>query len=78
MGWLIFAGILFIVAMFLAMDRDESALFIWALCFSGTIAIFVYFLATPTAMDLHSGNAVIKYEIVDGVKVDSTFVFREK
>lgn len=78
MGWLIFAGILFVIAMFLAMDSDGSALFIWALCFLGTLAIFAYFLTTPTAMDLHSGKAVIKYEIVDGVKVDSTFVFREK
>lgn len=29
-------------------------------------------------MDLHAGKAVIKYEVVDGVKVDSTFVFKDK
>ena len=77
MGWLIFAGLLFIVAMFWAMGSKGSELFIWALCVSGTIAIFIYFLEIPTAMDLHAGKAVIKYEVVDGVKVDSTFVFRD-
>ena len=77
MGWLIFAGLLFIFAMFLAMGSNGSELLIWALCVSGTIAIFIYFLEIPTAMDLHAGKAVIKYEVVDGVKVDSTFVFRD-
>lgn len=76
MGWLIFAGLVFIVAMFWALCSDGSEMFIWALCISGVIAIFIYFLETPTAMDLHAGKAVIKYEVVDGVKVDS-FVFRD-
>lgn len=78
MGWLIFAGLLFIVAMFLAMGSDGSEIFILTLCISGTIAIFVYFSGKPTAMDLHAGKAVIKYEVVDGVKVDSTFIFKDK
>lgn len=77
MVWLIFAGLFFIVAMFWAMGSKGSELLIWALCVSGVIAIFIYFLETPTAMDLHAGKAVIKYEVVDGVKVDSTFVFRD-
>ena len=77
MGWLIFAGVLFIVAMFWAMNSKGSELFIWVLCVSGLIFIFIYFLGVPTAMDLHAGKAVIKYEVVDGVKVDSTFVFKK-
>ena len=32
---------------------------------------------SPSAMDLHAGKAVIKCEVVDGVKVDSTFVFKD-
>jgi len=28
-------------------------------------------------MDLHAGKAVIEYKVVDGVKVDSMFVFRD-
>ena len=78
MGWLIFAGLLFIFAMFWATESDGSEIFIWALCISGTIAILVYFSGKPTAMDLHAGKAVIKYEVVDGVKVDSMFVFKDK
>lgn len=77
MGWLIFAGLLFVFAMFWAIGSKGSELLIWALCISGVIAIFIYFLEIPTAMDLHAGKAVIKYEVVDGVKVDSTFVFRD-
>lgn len=78
MGWFIFGGLLFSVALLWSFDGDGYEFLIWAVCFVGMIAIFVYFLGIPTAMDLHSDKAVIKYEIVDGVKVDSTFVFREK
>ena len=77
MGWLIFGCLLFVIAMLLTFDSDGNGLLIWALCFVGMMVILAYFLTTPTAMDLHSGKAVIKYEIVDGVKVDSTFVFRD-
>ena len=63
--------------MFWAIGSKGSELLIWALCISGVIAIFIYFLEIPTAMDLHAGKAVIKYEVIDGVKVDSTFVFRD-
>lgn len=48
------------------------------MCFWGSLLLLAgIFSGTPTAMDLHAGKAVIKYEIVDGVKVDSTFVFRD-
>ena len=77
MGWFIFGCLLFIIAMLWSFDGDGHELIIWALCFVGMIAIFIHFLNTPTAMDLHAGKAVIKYEVVDGVKVDSTFVFRD-
>lgn len=77
MGWFIFGCLLFIIAMLWSFDGDGHELIIWALCFVGMIAIFIHFLNTPTAMDLHAGKAVIKYEVVDGIKVDSTFVFRD-
>lgn len=78
MLWFIFGCLLFIIAMLWSFDSDGHEFFIWALCFVGMIAILIYFLNTPTAMDLHAGKAVIKYEVVDGVKVDSTFVFKDK
>lgn len=77
MGWFIFGCLLFIVAMFLSLDGDGHKFLIWVLCFVGVTAISIHFLNTPTAMDLHAGKAVIKYEVVDGIKVDSTFVFRD-
>ena len=78
MLWFIFGCLLFIIALFLTFDGDGHEFLIWAVCFVGMIAILICFLNTPTAMDLHSGRAVIKYEVVDGVKVDSTFVFKDK
>ncbi len=49
------------------------------MCFWGSVLLFVgILLSIPTAMDLHTGKAVLKYEVVDGVKVDSTFVFKDK
>ena len=78
MGWAIFGGLLFSVALLWSFDGDGNELFIWALCFVSMIAMLIHFSNVPTAMDLHSGKAVIKYEVVDGVKVDSTFVFKDK
>lgn len=76
MVWFIFGCSLFIIAMLWSLDGDGHELIIWALCFVGMIAISIYLSNTPTAMDLHAGKAVIKYEIIDGVKVDSTIVFK--
>jgi len=78
MGWFIFGCLLFSVAFLWSFDGDGNEFLIWALCFVGIIAILIHFFRIPTAMELHAGKAVIKYEIVNGVKVDSTFVFREK
>lgn len=33
---------------------------------------------SPTAMDVYAGKTTLKYEVVDGVKVDSTIVFKDK
>lgn len=49
---------------------------VWGLCILGFAFIFIVLIQEPTAMDLHAGKAVIKYEVVDGVKVDSTVIFR--
>lgn len=32
----------------------------------------------PSAEDVLNGDAVIKYEIVDGVKTDSCYVYKQK
>lgn len=77
MGWIIFGFIFFIIALFLAAD-DYEPMIVWGLCVLGLIFIFISIMHEPTAMDLHAGKAVIKYEIVDGVKIDSTFVFKNK
>lgn len=34
--------------------------------------------ANPSAEDVLNGDAIIKYEIVDGVKVDSCYVYKRK
>ena len=78
MYWFIFGVVFFIVAFFISCASEDDAFLVWCLCLISTMAIMVGLSEIPTAMDLHSGNAVIKYEIVDGVKVDSTFVFKDK
>jgi hypothetical protein len=76
MGWFILGIICFFIAfIFAANDYDPMA--VWGLCILGFAFIFIVLIQEPTAMDLHAGKAVIKYEVVDGVKVDSTFVFRD-
>lgn len=78
MGFIIFGFIFFILSLIFSLDDDTSNILIWFMCFWGSVLIVAgIFSKTPTAMDLHAGKAVIKYEIVDGVKVDSTFVFRD-
>ena len=75
---IIFGIILYIVAFIISLDNDNSNILIWFACLCGSMLLFIgFFNIIPTAMDLHAGKAVIKYEVVDGVKVDSTFVFRD-
>ena len=77
---MIVLGITLVVLSFIiSFDDDHSNIFIWFTCFCGLIFLFAGILSRiPSAMDLHAGKAVIKYEIVDGVKIDSTFVFKNK
>lgn len=77
MGWFILGSLLFIIAMLWSLDGDGHEFFLWVLCFAGMILMLIHFLSIPTAMDLHAGKAVIKYEVVDRIKVDSTFVFKD-
>lgn len=75
---IVFGIICFILSFIFSLDDDTSNIIIWFMCFWGSLLLLAgIFSGTPTAMDLHAGKAVIKYEIVDGVKVDSTFVFRD-
>lgn len=78
MGWFIFGVIFFIVALFISCASKDDAFLVWCLCLISIIAIILGLSQIPTAMDLHAGKAVIKYEVVDGVKVDSTFVFKDE
>lgn len=78
MYWLIFGVVFFIVAFLISCEDRDNAFLVWCLCLISIMAIIVGLSEIPTAMDLHAGKAVIKYEIIDGVKVDSTFVFKNK
>lgn len=77
---MIILGITLIIISFMfSLDDDNSNLLIWFICFWGSILLFVgILLKSPTAMELHAGKAVIKYEVIDGVKVDSIVVFKKK
>ena len=46
-----------------------------------TLFAFIFILSFysedyPTAMDVYHGKTTIKYEVVDGVKVDSVVIFK--
>lgn len=44
-----------------------------------TTLILEYSLSeTPTAMDVYQNKTILKYEIVDGIKIDSVVVFKNK
>ena len=52
--------------------------FMVALCFIETICICeIIDEPCPNAMDVYRGKTTLKYEVVDGVKVDSVVVFKE-
>lgn len=71
--------ILLVLSFIISLDNDAPNILIWFVCFWGSMLLFVgIFLKIPTAMELHAGKAVIKYEVVDGVKVDSIFVLKDK
>lgn len=71
--------ILLVLSFIISLDNDTPNILIWFVCFWGSMLLFIgILLRIPTAMDLHAGKAVIKYEVVDGVKVDLTFVFKDK
>ena len=54
-------------------------------CISGTCAFLISLFVvasihkcTPTAMDVYQGKTTIEYTVVDGVKVDSTVIWKNK
>lgn len=65
-------------------DQDECQVcvflgFILALCmFICAFAISEYFSPSINPMDVYRGKTTLKYEIIDGVKVDSTVVWKEE
>ena len=52
--------------------------------FMGGVAMLLIFIGTNelspdiTPMDVYQGKTTLKYEVVDGVKVDSTVVWKEE
>lgn len=81
-------GILFILfsiclVVTICFTRADSDSFI--LCLGGTCAFLISLLVvaiiydcTPTAMDVYQGKTTIEYTVVDGVKVDSTVVWKKE
>ena len=79
-------GILFILfsiclVVTIFFTRADSDFFV--LCFGGTCAFLISLLVvaiihdwTPTAMEVYQGKTILKYTVVDGVKVDSTVVWK--
>ena len=72
--------ICFIATTFTIADSD-----FFVCCFSATcsflISLFVILIIyawTPTAMDVYKGKTTLEYTVVDGVKVDSTVVWKEE
>lgn len=77
MVMIVLGVICFILSFIISLDDENSNILIWFICVWGSLFLIAgIFLRIPTAMDLHTGKAVIKYEVVDGIKVDSTFVFK--
>lgn len=59
-------------------DKSQKAVslllsMIFAMIFLGGIQSLV-----PSAMDVYAGKTTLKYGVVDGVKVDSIVVFKDK
>lgn len=65
-------------------DKDANQVcaflgFIFVLClFICVFAISEYFSPSINPMDVYRGKTTLKYEIIDGVKVDSTVVWKEE
>lgn len=82
----ILASILFVVIFAVSKASDESdvckaeACFGFAFALSLLIclaAIFEYTNPSIKPMDVYKGKTALKYEVIDGVKVDSTVVWKE-
>lgn len=80
-------GILFILLIICLIAttfiRADSDFFIC--CLGGTCAFLISLLViiiiynlTPTVMDVYQGKTTLEYKVVDGVKVDSTVIWKNK
>lgn len=71
-----------IIIFLLILDSKNDGIFA-AGCAGGLAVLFMFTgidVLTPdmTPMDVYQGKTTLKYEVVDGVKVDSTVVWKEK
>lgn len=59
-------------------DNDQKALSILIAMIFAMIFLGGLHSLSPSAMDVYAGKTTLKYEVVDGVKVDSIVVFKDK
>ena len=43
----------------------------------GGVALFNHLEPEPTAIDVYQGKTTLEYKVVDGVKMDSTVIWRK-
>lgn len=72
--------ICFIATIFTRADSDFFVCCLSATC-SFLISLFVISIIydwNPTAMDVYQGKTTLEYKVVNGVKVDSCVILKEK
>jgi hypothetical protein len=72
-------SICFIATTFARADSD-----FFVCCLGGTCAFAISLLVLiicdcpPTPMDVYQGKTTLEYKVVDGIKVDSTVIWKEE
>ena len=69
-----------LVTMFIRTDSNFIGFWIGGAC-AFAVSLFIILIIydwPPTAMDVYQGKTTLEYTVIDGVKVDSTVVWKEK
>ena len=56
---------------------DKSIVFLIGMLFGVLVITIVVSMISISPMDVYQGKTTLKYEVVDGVKVDSTVVWKD-
>lgn len=85
---MLYVGIIFavitivvLIAAFVTNVNEEHfyAGIMFAFIFVTSIGAFIeYFAPSMTPMDVYQGKTTLEYKVIDGVKVDSTVVWKNK